>query len=106
MDFTFVREEVAGRYGRKGKVSIDPEVIVKLMFLLFWDDVRSERELMRNFAERLDYLWFIGYGLDDAIPDHSVLSKARARWGAEVFESLFLRSVSQCVDAGLVSKKL
>src|SRR5438093_1365864 len=32
----------------------------------------------------------------------SVLSKARARWGQEVFESLFVRTVSQCMEAGLV----
>lgn len=106
VDFSFVREEVAGKYGTKGNVGIDPEVILKLMFLLFWDNVRSERELMKVLAERLDYLWFIGYGLDDAIPDHSVLSKARARWGADVFESMFVRSVSQCVEGGLVEGRL
>jgi hypothetical protein len=53
-------------------------------------------------AERLDYLWFLGYGLEDAIPNHSVLSKARARWGKEVFESFFMRIVLQCVQRGLV----
>ena len=68
------------------------------MFLLFWDDIRSERELMQILPERLDYLWFLGYSLDDEIPNHSVLSKARKRWGLEVFESLFIRSVSQCVE--------
>lgn len=73
-----------------------------MMFLLFFDDVTSERELMNVIAERLDYLWFLGYGLDDSIPDHSVLSKARARWGKEVFERLFVRTVRQCVAAGLV----
>ena len=52
--------------------------------------------------ERLDYLWFLGYQLDDPIPDHSVLSKARKRWGKEVFVSLFSRVVQQCVEAGLV----
>jgi transposase len=102
IDFSFVRQEVADRYGRNGNVSVDPEVILKLMFLLFLDNVKSERELMRMLPERLDYLWFIGFGLDDEIPDHSVLSKARARWGQEVFESLFVRTVQQCVDAGLV----
>jgi IS5 family transposase len=51
----------------------------------------------------LDYLWFLGYGLDDEIPDHSVLSKARKRWGREVFLSLFSRVVQQCVEAGLVA---
>jgi len=33
------------------------------------------------------------------------LSKARARWGKEVFESLFVRTVAQCVEAGLVDGK-
>ena len=87
IDFTFVRAETAHSYGQNGNVSVDPAVILKLMFLLFYDNVASERELMGMVAERLDYLWFLGYGLDDLIPNHSVLSKARARWGKEVFES-------------------
>ena len=73
IDFSFVRDEVAHCYGYNGQVSVDPEVILKLMFLLFLDNVKSERELMRMLPERLDYLWFLGFGLDDAIPDHSVL---------------------------------
>jgi hypothetical protein len=76
IDFGFAREEVAHCYGSKGNVSVDPEVILKMMFLLFFDDVASERELMKIIAERLDYLWFLGYGLEEEIPDHSVLSKA------------------------------
>lgn len=102
IDFGFVRQEVAHCYGYNGQVSVDPEVILKLMFLLFLDNVKSERELMRMLPERLDYLWFLGFGLDDSIPDHSVLSKARARWGQPVFEALFVRTVRQCVEAGLV----
>jgi transposase len=102
IDFGFVREEVAHCYGRNGNESVAPEVILKMMFLLFFDDIKSERELMEVIAERLDYLWFLDYGLEEKIPDHSVLSKARARWGKEVFENLFVRTVSQCVEAGLV----
>ena len=97
MDFSFVRAEVAALYGANGNESVDPAVILKMMFLLFFDNVASERELMRIIPERLDYLWFLGYGLDDAIPDHSVLSKARARWGRDAFEKFFVRSVGQCV---------
>ena len=102
LDLGFVRREVAGSYGSNGHVSVDPVIIIKLMLLLFLDDVRSERELMRIVPLRLDYLWFLGYGLEDEIPTHSVLSKARKRWGAEVFERLFARSVEQCLEAGLV----
>jgi transposase len=102
IDFGFVREEVAHCYGRNGNESVAPEVILKMMFLLFFDDIKSERELMDIIGERLDYLWFLDYGLEEKVPDHSVLSKARARWGKEVFESLFVRTVAQCVEAGLV----
>src|SRR5580698_9833465 len=98
IDFSFVRAETARCYGGNGNVSVDPVVILKLMFLLFYDNVASERELMGVVAERLDYLWFLGYGLDDQVPNHSVLSKARARWGKEVFESFFGRVVAQCVE--------
>src|ERR1700746_4215254 len=62
LDLDFVRPEVAQFYGAKGNVSEDPVVIVKMMLLLFLDDVRSERELMRIISERLDYMWFLGYG--------------------------------------------
>ena len=65
-------------------------------------NVRSERELMQTIPERLDWLWFLGYDLEDEIPDHSVLSKARARWGVEAFKSFFERIVWQCIEAGLV----
>ena len=103
VDFTFVRSEVAWCYGQNGHESVDPVILMKMMFLLFFDNVSSERELMNIIPERLDYLWFLGYGLDDEIPNHSVLSKARARWGKKVFERLFVRTIEQCVQGGLVS---
>ena len=40
------------------------------MLLLFLDDIKSETELMQIIPERLDYLWFLGYELDDEIPHH------------------------------------
>jgi len=102
IDFSFIRAEVASVYGYNGQVSVDPVILLKLMFLLFWDDIASERELMSILSERLDYLWFLGYGLDDQIPNHSVLSKARKRWGKGAFEKFFTRTITQCIQAGLV----
>jgi transposase len=102
VDFSFVRDRVAGFYGTDGHQSEDPIVVMKLMLLLFLDDVRSERELMKIVSERLDYLWFLEFDIDEEIPNHSVLSKARKRWGGEVFEELFVGTIQQCVEAGLV----
>lgn len=102
LDLGFVREEVSKCYGRNGNVSVDPVVIMKMMLLLFLDNVKSERELMKIIPLRIDYLWYLGYGLEDEVPNHSVLSKARTRWGGEVFARLFELSVSKCLKAGLI----
>ena len=102
VDFDFIYDEVRGRYGIKGNVSVPPPVILRMMLLLVLYNVRSERELMNTIPLRLDWLWFLGYDLDSEIPNHSVLSKARARWGTEAFRCFFERVVWQCVQAGLV----
>jgi transposase len=102
IDFDFIYKEVEDTYGQKGNVSVPPPVILKMMLLLVLYNVRSERELMTTIPERLDWLWFLGYDLDDEIPNHSVLSKARARWGVAAFKSFFERIVHQCVQQGLV----
>ena len=106
LDLSFVIPTVCDRYGRSGNVSLDPRVIIKLLLLLFLYDIPSERELMEQVRARLDFLWFLGFDLDTEVPDHSVLSKARARWGSRVFERLFCQTVSQCVQAGLVNGRL
>jgi transposase len=102
IDFDFIYQEVKDTYGDNGNVSIPPPVILKMMLLLVLYNVRSERELMETIPMRLDWLWFLGYDLDSEVPDHSVLSKARARWGVEAFRDFFERVVWQCVGAGLV----
>jgi transposase len=102
VDFDFIYQEVAPSYGVNGQVSVPPPVILKLMLLLVFYNVRSERELMATLPERLDWLWFTGFDLDDDIPGHSVLSKARSRWGTAAFQHFFERIVCQCVAAGLV----
>ena len=102
IDFNFVRREVAELYGRRGNPSVDPAVLLKLMFLLYYENVPSERRLMRDLPMRLDWMWFCGYDLDEAIPDHSVISKARRRWGPEAFEAFFQQVLWRCIDMGLV----
>ena len=102
IDFDFIYKEVENKYGMNGNVSIPPPVILKLMLLLVFYNVRSERELMETVPERLDWLWFLGYTLTSSVPDHSILSKARKRWGEEVFKGFFERIVTQCVKTGLI----
>ena len=102
IDFDFIYHEVKDCYGGKGNVSVPPAVILKMMLLLILYNVRSEREFMNTLSMRLDWLWFLDYDLDSEIPNHSVLSKARNRWGVEAFQRFFERIVWQCVEVGLV----
>jgi len=102
IDFDFVRAVVKPLYGVRGNPSVDPAVLMKLMLLLVLENISSERELMARMSERLDWMWFCGYDWDSEIPNHSVISKARRRWGVQVFSDLFQQVLHQCVDAGLV----
>ncbi len=102
IDFAFVRGKVAHLYGAVGHESVDPIVLLKLMLLTYLEDVRSERALMETMPLRLDWMWFCRYDIDEAVPDHSVLSKARRRWGREAFVTFFLNILTQCQDAGLI----
>lgn len=102
IDFDFIYKEVEDTYGINGNTSVPPPVILKMMLLFFLYEIRSERELMETIPERLDWLWFLGYDLEDEIPNHSVLSKARARWGTRAFKRFFEHIVYQCVEQGLV----
>jgi transposase len=56
VDFDFLYEKVEPLYGANGNVSIPPPVILKLMFLLFYYDVPSERQLVEELPCRLDWL--------------------------------------------------
>ena len=102
LDFSFVRPAVADLYGKVGNPSIDPIVVLKLMLISFLENIPSERELLRRLPERLDWLWFCRYDINSQLPDHSVPSKARRRWGLKIFEQLFANILQQCMDAGLV----
>jgi transposase len=102
IDFDFAYNEVKDLYGSNGNISVPPPIMLKLMLLLVFYNVRSERELMNTLPERIDWFCFLGYDFDSEIPNHSVLSKARKKWGVVVFQSFFERVVQQCVEAGLV----
>jgi len=105
-DFSFIRSEVRDLYGYNGNQSIDPAVILKLMFLLFYENVKSERALTDQLSARLDWLWFCDYDIDSKTPNHSVISKARKRWGIDVFTRFFQNILQQCIDANLVDGEI
>ena len=61
-DLSFVRDLVTPCYAACGRPSIDPVVFFRLQLVMFFEDMRSERLLMRTLADRLAARWYIGYG--------------------------------------------
>src|SRR4051794_26110942 len=102
LDLTFVRDWVAGCYAERGRPSIDPVVFFKLQLIMFFEGIRSERQLIATASLNLAHRWYLGYHLDESLPDHSSLTKIRERYGLDVFRRFFDRVVQLCVDAGLV----
>ncbi len=53
LDLGFVRELVRHAYADIGRPSIDPVVFFKRQLVLFFEGLRSERQLMQVVADRL-----------------------------------------------------
>ncbi len=102
LDLSFVRDLVESCYACSGRPSVDPVVFFRLQLVMFFEDIRSERQLMEVAADRLSIRWFLGYDLGEALPDHSSLTRIRERYGLEIFRRFFERIVEMCFEAELV----
>ncbi|HEY8768864.1 MAG TPA: transposase [Dehalococcoidia bacterium] len=104
VDFSFVRRLCRPYYSHTGQPSVDPVVIFKMLLIGYLYGITSGRRLADEVGLHLGYRWFLGYDFDVATPDHSVLSKARARLGSRVFEEFFRQSIELCRQAGLLDE--
>src|SRR5918995_1968855 len=102
IDLSFVRELVRDCYASSGRLSVDPMVFFRLQLVMFFEDIRSERQLMEVAADRLSIRWFLGYDLNEPLPDNSSLTRIRERYGLQTFRRFFEEIVELCVEAGLV----
>src|SRR3954451_15882885 len=104
LDLSWLHDEVADLYcADNGRPSIDPEAAVRLMLAGFLLGLVHDRRLMREAQVNLAIRWFVGYGLHEALPDHSSLTRIRQRWGAERFRGIFQRTVKACVAAKIAT---
>ena len=102
LDLGWLRAEVADCYAAgSGRPGIDPEAAVRLMLAGLLLGIMHDRRLMREAAVNIAIRWFAGYGLTEALPEHSSLTRIRQRWGADRFRRVFTRTVEACVTAGI-----
>jgi transposase len=107
LDLNFIHEMVNPLYCQdNGRPSIDPEVIVRLFLLQAITGTTSVRELLRETDLHLGYRWFIGYSATEPLPDHSSLSRTLTRFGDDLFNEIFKRSIAQCKSSGLIDGRI
>ena len=104
VSFEFVRDKTKSYYSYAGKPSIDPIVLVKMLLIGYLFDIRSERKLVEEITLNLAYRWYIGYDLDEQVPDHSIFSKARTRFGKKLFCEIFEEILKIAAGFNLLSK--
>jgi transposase len=75
VDLGFVRELVRDRYAPGGRPSIDLILFFELQPVMFFEGIRSERKLIETASLNLAHRWYLGYALDEALPDHSCMTR-------------------------------
>jgi len=105
VSFNFVRDITRDYYSHTGKPSIDPVVLVKMLLAGYLFDIRSERKLTEEISLNLAYRRYIVYDLEEEVPNYSVFSKARTKFGKKLFLDIFEKILVKCIELGLVSKE-
>jgi transposase len=102
LDLSFVRDWVRDLYADRGRPSVDPVVFFKLQLVMFCEGIRSERQLIETASLNLAHHWYLGYALDEELPDHFSLTRIRQRLGVEIFQRFFEQIVDLGQEARLV----
>lgn len=103
LDLSFLYKETQKYYGTCGQKSIDPVVFFKLCLVGYLENIISDRKLMEHCSIRLDFLFFLGFDIDEELPWHSTLSRTRQLFPESLFESVFEKVLSMCIEKGMVA---
>jgi transposase len=103
IELQFLYKHTSKLYGSTGNPSIDPVVFFKLMLTGYLKNITSDTKLVEHCAMRMDILYFLGYDIDEQLPWHSTINRTRQLYPGEVFEMLFNKVFTMCVQKGMVS---
>jgi transposase len=109
IDFSFIYEKVRPYYSEtRGRRSLDPVMLFKMIFIGYLYNIRSERQLEKEIMVNTAYRWFLGLGLSEKVPDHSSISFNRNERfkGTTVFQDIFDEIVRIACRHGLVGGRV
>lgn len=92
-------------HDRLGRPSLTPGNYFRLQLIGFFEGVGSERGIAWRVADSLSLRRFLGYGLDEATPDHVTLSRTRRLLDAATHQAVFAWVLERLAEAGLLRGK-
>jgi len=98
----FADEACRGFYSKTGRPGVAPAVYFRLLLVGYFEGIDSERGIAWRAADSLALRSFLGYGLSDATPDHSTISRTRRLIDVETHRTVFGWVLNVLAEEGLL----
>src|SRR3954463_5026171 len=99
----FVEGQCAPYYAaQRGRPSLPPGRYFRMLLVGYFERIDSERGLEWRCADSLSLREFLRLGEREAVPDHSWLSRTRARLPLEVHDAVFTWVLQRLAERGLI----
>jgi transposase len=92
-------------HDRLGRPSLPPGTYFRLMLIGFFEGIDSERGIAWRVADSLSLRQFLGFGLDEATPDHVTISRTRRLIDEETHQAVFGWVLEELARRGLLKGK-
>ena len=103
-------EQMCGRYfeadDKPGRPSSAPGVYFRMLFVGYFEGIESERGLEWRCSDSLSLRAFLGVQMNERVPDHSSLSRMRARLDGEIYDEVFRLVLGIVESKGLLHGKV
>jgi transposase len=106
-DFDHFVEQLCRKFyaDANGRPSLAPGMYFRFLLLGYFEGIDSERGIAWRTADSLSLRAFVGYGLTDAVADHSTISRTRRLIDLETHQEVFTWALKLIATQGLVSGK-
>ena len=105
VDFGFIHELCVPLYcADNGRPAIDPEILLRMLFIGYLYEIKSEARLEEEVYYNMAYKWFCGLELTEKAPNATTISQNRRRRfrDNDIAEKVFNEILRQCIVKGLV----
>lgn len=105
--FDLFAEELCRKFyaDKQGRPSLAPGVYFRLLLIGYFEGIDSERGIAWRVADSLALREFLGYGLTQAVPDHSTISRNRRLIDVQTHQEVFTWVLKRLGEDGLLRGK-